>query len=160
MHDPFNFPTGSSGADHMRTRLGRCLSPGFGICLDIIVRSPMTAIPMTVNSTSRQLSWLILILASGLLTTAPAQSNQTPPAQPVPTIDGGLGRCSLELTVTTADGKPAAAASVKVHIAYGFGGFHKLDLEAGTNLDGKVKFMGLPSRVRRPPAAALEESST
>ena len=104
---------------------------------------------MTMNSTSRQLSWLIL--ASGLLTTAPAQSNQTPPAQPVPTIDGGLGRCSLELTVTTADGKPAAAASVKVHIAYGFGGFHKLDLEAGANVDGKVKFTGLPSRVRRPP---------
>jgi hypothetical protein len=66
-------------------------------------------------------------------------------------IDGAIGPCSLELTVTTADGKPAAAASVKVHIAYGFGGFHKLDLEAGANVDGKVKFIGLPSRVRRPP---------
>jgi hypothetical protein len=27
----------------------------------------------------------------------------------------------------------------------------KLDLDAGTNIDGKVKFIGLPSRVRRPP---------
>jgi len=108
-----------------------------------------------MNSTSRQLSWLILVsgLASGLLTSAPAQSNQTPPAQPVPTIDGAVGPCSLELTVTTVDGKPAAAASVKVHIAYGFGGFHKLDLEAGANVDGRVKFIGLPSRVRRPPLA-------
>jgi hypothetical protein len=104
---------------------------------------------MKMNSTSRQLSYLIL--ASGLLTTAPAQSNQTPPAQPVPTIDGGIGRCSLELTVTAPDGKPAAAAKVKVRIAYGFGGFHKLDLEAGANVDGKVKFTGLPSSVRRPP---------
>lgn len=49
------------------------------------------------------------------------------------------------------DGKPAAAADVKVHIAYGFGGFHRLDLEAGANVDGKVRFTGLPSRVKRPP---------
>ena len=49
----------------------------------------------------------------------------------------------------TAEGKPAYAAVVKVHIAYGFGGLHKLDLEASTNIDGKVKFIGLPARVRR-----------
>jgi hypothetical protein len=72
-------------------------------------------------------------------------------AQPPPSIDAGLGPCALELTVTTKDGKAAGASNVKVHIAYGFGGFHKLDLEAGTNSDGKVKFTGLPSRVRRPP---------
>jgi hypothetical protein len=70
-------------------------------------------------------------------------------AQTVPVIDGGAGPCSVEFTVTIADGKPAEAATVKVHIAYGFGGFHKLDLQAGTNSDGKVKFTGLPSRVRR-----------
>jgi hypothetical protein len=27
----------------------------------------------------------------------------------------------------------------------------RLDLEAGTNSDGKVKFVGLPARVQRPP---------
>ena len=27
----------------------------------------------------------------------------------------------------------------------------RLDLEAGTNSDGKVKFAGLPARVQRPP---------
>lgn len=82
---------------------------------------------------------------------ATAQSTPETPTQPVPEINAGLGRCSLELTVTTPDGKPAGAATVKVHIAYGFGGFHKLDLEAGTNYDGKVKFIGLPFTVRRPP---------
>ncbi len=51
----------------------------------------------------------------------------------------------------TPDGKPAAAADVKVHIEYGFGGFHRLDLEAGANVDGKVRFTGLPAKVRRPP---------
>src|SRR5579862_5294141 len=58
----------------------------------------------------------------------------------VPVMDGGAGPCSLELTVTGPDGKPVYAADVKVHINYGFGGFHKLDLEAGTNADGKLKF--------------------
>ena len=91
---------------------------------------------------------LFLLIAGGLLAVAKAQAPSA--SQPIPVIDGGLGRCSLELTIT-ADGKPAAAATVKVHIAYGFGGFHKLDLEAGTNVDGKVKFTGLPNTVRRPP---------
>jgi hypothetical protein len=69
----------------------------------------------------------------------------------VPVMDGGAGPCSVELTVTRADGKPVYAARIKVHIAYGFGGMRRLDLEAGTNSDGKVKFSGLPARVRRPP---------
>lgn len=66
-------------------------------------------------------------------------------------MDGGAGPCSLELTVNGIDGKPAYAAIVKVHIAYGFAGIRRLDLEAGTNSEGKVKFAGLPSRVHRPP---------
>lgn len=66
-------------------------------------------------------------------------------------VDGGLGRCSLEVTVLGPDSKPVYGASVKVHIAYGFGGFHKLDLEVGTDAAGKAKFTGLPERVRRPP---------
>jgi hypothetical protein len=92
---------------------------------------------------------ILLLTVCGLVIAAGAQSNVPP--QPVPIIDGGLGRCSVELAIMNADGKPVASASVKVHIAYGFGGFHKLDLEAGANIDGKVKFTGLPSSVRRPP---------
>ncbi len=82
---------------------------------------------------------------------AMACNGQTPaPASPqtVPMLDGGAGPCSVAFTVT-AEGKPVQAAKVKVHIAYRFGGFHKLDLEASTNADGKVKFTGLPSRVRQ-----------
>lgn len=89
---------------------------------------------------------LVMILAGGMLVTMQSQS-----AQPVPVIDGGAGPCSFELTVMTADGKPAASADVKVHIEYGFGGFHRLDLEAGANVDGKVRFTGLPAKVKSPP---------
>jgi hypothetical protein len=57
----------------------------------------------------------------------------------------------LELTILGADANPVYDATVKVHITYGFGGFHHLDLQAGTNADGKVKFTGLPAKVHNPP---------
>ena len=66
-------------------------------------------------------------------------------------MDGAAGPCSLELTVIGTDGKPVYAAIIKVHIAYGFAGIRRLDLEAGTNSEGKVKFTGLPAHVHRPP---------
>ncbi len=95
---------------------------------------------------------LCCLFLLGLLCAAQTQSNQPmAPSQKVPVIDGAAGPCSLELTVTTSDAKPVYAATVKVHVAYGFAGIRKLDLEAGTNAGGKVKFIGLPSRVHRPP---------
>ena len=73
------------------------------------------------------------------------------PAQEVPAIDGNAGPCSVDLTVTDGQGKGVYAATVKVHMAYGFGGIRKLDLEAGTNSDGRVRFKGLPAKVHNPP---------
>ena len=93
---------------------------------------------------------VFLVLAIACAATQ-AQSPEKPAI-----VDGGLGPCALEVTVV-ADAKPVYGASVKMHIAYGFGGFHKLDLEVGTNADGKAKFTGLPTRVRRPP---LEVNAT
>ena len=81
-----------------------------------------------------------------------AQASPSPtPAQEVPAIDGGIGPCSVELTVTNGQGKGVYAADVRVHIAYGFAGIRKMDLEAGTNSDGKVRFTGLPAKVHNPP---------
>jgi hypothetical protein len=93
---------------------------------------------------------MLRILCS-LLVAVPLLSVAQSPNEKVPVIQGGAGPCSLELTVRGMDGKAVYAATVKVHIAYGFGGMRKLDLEAGTNSDGKVKFAGLPARVQRPP---------
>jgi hypothetical protein len=113
-----------------------------------------------MNKIRNVLCWLFLLAALAVSRcAAQATANpQTPvaqpspaAAQPIPVIDGSAGPCSLEITVTTADGKPAAGATVKVHIAYGFGGFHRLDLQAGTNSDGKARFIGLPSRVHLAP---------
>ena len=106
-----------------------------------------------MNRTLGVLCTLLLAFA----VSAQTQSSQNPPAEKpsanaqVPVIDGAVGPCSLELTILGADSKPVYNATVKVHIGYGVGGFHHLDLQAGTNSDGKVKFTGIPAKVHHPP---------
>jgi hypothetical protein len=63
-------------------------------------------------------------------------------------MDGGIGSCSADLTITDNSGKPVYAATVKVHIAYGFMNARKLDLQLGTNIDGRARFTGLPDRIK------------
>jgi hypothetical protein len=101
--------------------------------------------------TALSFSQLALAQTQASPTPSPQASPASSPAQEVPFIDGAIGPCSVAFTVTDADGKPVYAATVKVHITYGFGGFRKLDLEAGTNADGKVRFKGLPAKVHNPP---------
>jgi hypothetical protein len=43
---------------------------------------------------------------------------------------------------------PVYDAKIRVHIAYGFMYLHKMDLEIGTNVDGKARFTGLPARTK------------
>jgi hypothetical protein len=93
---------------------------------------------------------LLSILFSVALS-IPAISQTAAPADPksVPVIDGGIGPCSADFTVTDTAGAPVYAAKIKVHIAYGFMYARKLDLEVGTNADGKARFTGFPERVKR-----------
>lgn len=85
----------------------------------------------------------------------PAASTTPAPATPEQSgsyvTDGGAGPCAAEFTVSGPDGKPVFAALINVHIAYGFGGFHKLDMGVYTNEQGKGKFTGIPARVKHPP---------
>ena len=87
-----------------------------------------------------------LLLAFLLATPALAQ---TPDPHSIPAVDAGVGQCTADFTITDADNKPVYAAKVKVHIAYGFASARKLDLEVGTNVDGKARFTGLPDRVKK-----------
>jgi hypothetical protein len=79
---------------------------------------------------------------------AAVQAGRGSDAQPVPVVDGGIGPCSADFTVTDADGAAVYAAKIAVHIAYGFMYARKLDLEVGTNSDGRAGFTGLPERVK------------
>jgi len=85
----------------------------------------------------------ILVLSS--LISAHAQ---TPDPHEVPVMDGEAGPCSIAFTVTDAKGAPVYDARIRVHIAYGFAGVRRLDLEAATNVDGKTQFKGLPEKVK------------
>ena len=85
----------------------------------------------------------LILLA--LLTAAQAQ---TPDPHSIPSVDAAISTCSADFTITDADNKPVYAAKVKVHIAYGFMGARKLDMEVGTNVDGKARFTGLPNRLK------------
>jgi len=86
------------------------------------------------------------LLLALLLTPAFAQ---TPDPHSIPAVDAGIGQCTADFTITDADNKPIYAAKVKVHIAYGFASARKLDLEVGTNVDGKARFTSLPDRVQK-----------
>ncbi len=90
----------------------------------------------------------ILVLILALLPATPALP-QTPDPKSIPVIDGGLGSCTADFTITGTDNKPVYLAKIKVHIAYGFMSARKLDLEISTNVDGKARFTGLPDRVKR-----------
>jgi hypothetical protein len=62
----------------------------------------------------------------------------------VAVVDAGLGPCAADFTITDAANQPIYAANIRVRITYGFLNLHKLDLQVGTNADGKARFVGLP----------------
>jgi hypothetical protein len=88
-----------------------------------------------------------------MLSVTAAIAAQSQPQNPsdIPVTDAGSGPCSIELSVTDADGKPVYAAKIDYHAAYGAFGAHKLDMGVYTNAQGKAKFTGIPIRVRKPP---------
>jgi hypothetical protein len=99
------------------------------------------------NRTTRALS--SILFAAALSLPSIAQTPAPPDPKSVPVVDGAIGTCSYDFTVTDTDAKPVYAAKIKVHIAYGFMYARKLDLEVGTNSDGKARFTGLPERTKR-----------
>jgi hypothetical protein len=87
----------------------------------------------------------IFVLMGGFM---PVHGQQTPDPRQVPVMDGEAGPCSVAFTVTDSKGAPVYDARIRVHIAYGFAGVRRVDLEAATNVDGKTQFKGLPEKVK------------
>jgi|SRR5579859_3947800 len=104
----------------------------------------------TISSTACALILLVFsrVPSPAAQTQQPAQSKQS---SEIPVTDAESGPCSIELTVTTTDGKPVYAARIDYNAAYGFMGTHKLDMSVYTNADGKAKFAGIPTKVKKPP---------
>ncbi len=68
----------------------------------------------------------------------------------IPVVDGHLGSCTALFTVLGKDKKPVYDAKIDVVIHYGFLGLHKLELQVGTNSEGKAKVAGLIERPKQP----------
>jgi hypothetical protein len=101
---------------------------------------------ITVRSCKRVLYATVIVVLVGCL--MPVHAQQTPDPHQVPVMDGEAGPCSIAFTVTDAKGAPVYDARIRVHMAYGFMGVKRLDLEAATNVDGKTQFKGLPEKVK------------
>lgn len=66
-----------------------------------------------------------------------------------PTISADLGACTADFKVTDAQDKPMYDAKVHAIIRYGFMAKRKTELEAATDANGQVKFIGMPSDPKR-----------
>jgi len=84
---------------------------------------------------------VLLLLVSGISVAADTQE--------VPVVKAGLGPCAVDFTVEDGSHKPLYDAKIDVTIRYGFLSLRKTYLEVGTNGDGKARFEGLPSKVKK-----------
>jgi hypothetical protein len=81
---------------------------------------------------------------------APPAASPTAPATPeLPVLDAKLGGCTAEFTVKNAAGAPVSPALIHVQVRYGPLNVKRMDLEIGTNFDGKARVVGLPDKARR-----------
>jgi len=86
---------------------------------------------------------LIVVLAAAI----PIAGAQTGTNE-VPVIDAAMGSCTADITVMDSAHHAVYKANISTRIRSGFAGVKKLDLEVGTNVDGRARFTGLPERPR------------
>ena len=99
----------------------------------------------------RSISLTVLILATLLVLFPPSESAQSVAAAVAPAeISADMGTCSALITVTGSGSKPIYGAKVTTRIQYGFLGVKKLDLEAYTGADGKLRITNLPEVLKKP----------
>ena len=91
----------------------------------------------------------VLLLTSLALLFTPARNASGEEKPVIPSVDGGLGRCVANFTVTDSNKKPIYNAKIDVVLRYGLGGLHKSALQVGTNSDGKARVIGLPERSKK-----------
>jgi hypothetical protein len=100
--------------------------------------------------------WLcIFILGTGAILglAAWAGASPTPAEVQVPVIKGDVGTCTADFAIRDSENKPIYDAKIRVSIRYGFMGQRKIELEIGTNSDGKARFEGLPDPRKKPKGA-------
>jgi hypothetical protein len=59
------------------------------------------------------------------------------------------GPCNADFVVRDESGKGVYDAKITLKTSYGFMGLHRLDLNVGTNAEGKARIEGLPDKPRK-----------
>ncbi len=107
-----------------------------------------------VSVMGRELHQVCAVAAAAvaLLLSVPAlaQAPAAPPPSTVTEISADLGPCVVEFKVTDLAGNGLYNAKIHTLIRYGFMSKRKLELEAGTNADGRARFTHLPSSIKKP----------
>jgi hypothetical protein len=71
-------------------------------------------------------------------------------AADIPQVSADVGPCTAAFTVTDAAQKPLYDAKIKTIVRHGFMSKRKVELEIGTDANGKARFTGLPHEVKKP----------
>ena len=96
-------------------------------------------------------SWSIPLLICLVLVFSQLGIAQNTSAAAVPgEISADLGPCSVLISVSGPDSKPIYGAKVTTRIQYGVFGVKKLDLEAFSGVDGRIKMANLPETLKKP----------
>jgi hypothetical protein len=90
------------------------------------------------------------LVFTGALLLIPVGGAITAQRPEVPVVDGHIGACSADFIVTDQAHRPIYNAKIAVVIRYGFLGLHKVELEVGTNSNGKARVAGLPEKAKKP----------
>ena len=89
-------------------------------------------------------------LLSAIIFLAPCALFAANNSPEVPVVDGGIGPCRADFTVKDETNKAIYNATIKVTLRYGIFNKRKMDLEIGTNSDGKARIIGLPDSPKKP----------
>ncbi len=83
---------------------------------------------------------------------APAQAPapEGTPGNVVPEIAAEMGDCKVDFVITDLAGNGIYDAKISTTIRHGFLNRRKLELEAATNSDGRLRFVTLPNEVKTP----------
>ena len=77
---------------------------------------------------------------------------------PVPSVDAGVGACSVEFAITDQNFRPVYDAQIRVRFRYGIWGTHRISLQVGTDSAGKARVDGLPEPPRHPLDFSVRDS--
>jgi hypothetical protein len=109
----------------------------------------VTGYGSSLGATMRDMK-LALVMAVLMVCAAAFLGAQAAPTNPVTEISADLGPCSAEFHITDMAGNGIYNANIHTLIRYGFMSKRKLELDAGTNSDGRARFIKLPAELKKP----------